>query len=105
MNNMNNMNKITLEQAEQLIKSTNGNFFTVTFQKKDGTMRTLTGRLGVTKDLKGVGMAYDPKEYDMLPVYEMNNKGYRMINLNTIAALKTDGTEYVIIENEELLND
>lgn len=30
-----------------------GKFFTVVFQKKDGTIRTMNGRLGVSKYLKG----------------------------------------------------
>lgn len=36
-----------------------GKFFTVTFIKKDGTIRKMNARLGVTKGLTGKGMAYN----------------------------------------------
>ena len=97
------MNKITLEMAEKLIKSSNGEIFSVTFQKKDGTMRVLTGRLGVTEGLKGTGLAFDPSDYDMIPVYDIQKNAYRMVNINTITTIRTGGTEYTVIENEDLV--
>ena len=95
------MNRITLEDAEKLIKSSNGEIFSVTFKKKDGTMRTLTGRLGVKEGLKGTGMAYEPGEYDMIPIYDMEKESYRMVNLTTVTRITTSGTEYTVAENEE----
>lgn len=80
----------------QMIRETNGKFFTVEFIKKDGSIRKLTGRLGVKKGVKGVGMAYDPLSKGLLPVYEMANDGFRMINLETILSLTIDGITYNI---------
>ncbi len=36
-----------------IIDQSNGRFVSVSFVKKDGTVRNLTGRLGVTSHLKG----------------------------------------------------
>ena len=41
-------------QAKQLIaKQLADKFASITFVKKDGTVRKINGRMGVTKDLKG----------------------------------------------------
>ena len=36
-----------------MIKSTKGKFFSVTFIKKDGSVRKMTARLGVRKGING----------------------------------------------------
>lgn len=66
----------------------NGKIFSVTFVKKDGTLRKMTARLGVKKDLKGVGLKFDPAEKNLLVVFDMHKRAYRMINLKTIISFK-----------------
>jgi len=92
------MNKITSEQVVALLKSTDGAIFSVTFVKKDGTDRDMVCRLGVTKHLKGGEQAYDPAEYDLLCVFDMQKAAYRSINLNTLKRVKLDGQEYEVIQ-------
>ena len=88
---------ISTEEAKQLIKGTKGKFFTVTFTKrKDGTTRVMNARLGVKAYLKGGDLPYDPDTKGLIPVYDMKNKGYRMINVNTISNLKIGGNEYQV---------
>jgi len=48
--------------------------FSVTFIKKDGSLRRMVARLGVRKGL--------------MVVFDMHKKEFRMINLNTIVELK-----------------
>jgi hypothetical protein len=48
---------------DELILQSAGRFVTVVFEKKDGTLRTLTGRLGVTKHLKGGTSTLNPDAY------------------------------------------
>ena len=57
-----------------------GKIFTVEFVKKDGTVRKMNARLGVKKHLKGGSLAFDPSERNLLPVFDMQKEGYRMIN-------------------------
>ena len=66
----------------------NGKIFSVTFVKKDGTLRKMTARLGVKKDLKGVGLKFNPAEKNLLVVFDMHKRAYRMINLQTIISFK-----------------
>lgn len=70
------------------IKKTKGKIFSVTFVKKDGTIRKMTARLGVKKDLKGVGLKFDPTERSLVVVFDMHKRAYRMINLQTIITFK-----------------
>lgn len=70
------------------IKKTNGKIFSVTFIKKDGTIRKMNARLGVKKDIKGVGLKFNPSEKNLIVVFDMQKKAYRMINLQTIIQFK-----------------
>jgi|APGre2960657404_1045060.scaffolds.fasta_scaffold272445_1 hypothetical protein len=80
-----------------------GKIFTVEFVKKDGTVRKMNARLGVKKHLKGGSLAFDPSERNLLPVFDMQKEGYRMINASTILTIKIGGKE-IVLENvkEEL---
>jgi hypothetical protein len=44
---------ISRTNLKSMLKHTAGKFFNVKFLKKDGSKRSLTGRLGVTSHLKG----------------------------------------------------
>jgi hypothetical protein len=85
---------IDSNEAKELIKATNGKFFTVTFIKKDGTERVMNARLGVKVYLKGGQLAYDAESKGLIPVYDVKTGGYRMVNINTITHLKIGKNEY-----------
>ena len=74
-----------MNHVEKILNS-KGKIFTVTFTKKDGTTRVMNCRLGVTKHLKGGESTLNPSEY--ITVYDMQNKGYRAINRQTIIDVK-----------------
>ena len=75
-----------------------GKIFTVEFIKKDGTLRKMNARVGVKKHLKGGTLAFDPSERNLLPVFDMQKEGYRMINASTILNIKIGGKE-IVLEN------
>ena len=54
------MSKITREHAIDLIKSSNGMIFAISFAKNDGSIRNMVCRTGVSRYVKGTGMSYDP---------------------------------------------
>ena len=70
---------------DELILQSAGRFVTVVFEKKDGALRTLTGRLGVTKHLKGGTSTLNPDAY--ITLYNMVKKGYRAVNRDTIRSV------------------
>lgn len=78
---------------DQLVAESNGRFVTVKFYKKDGTLRTMTCRLGVTKHLKGGKSTLDPNKY--LTVFDVQKGEYRAINRSTIVSVTCDGQTVV----------
>tara|TARA_R110002153_G_scaffold264686_1_gene426736 strand:- start:279 stop:566 length:288 start_codon:yes stop_codon:yes gene_type:complete len=92
------MQTINRTKAKELIKDSKGLIFNTSFIKKDNTIRTLTGRLKVTKHLKenAKKQPYDPSKYNLVCVYDMMAEGYRMINLNTLLTLNINANKYII---------
>lgn len=90
------MKLINSSEALTRIKATNGKVFSVIFLKKDGTNRHMNCRLGVTKHVNGKGLKYDPKDYNLITVFDMTAKGYRMINLETIKTLQIKGEIFTV---------
>ena len=70
---------------DELILQSAGRFVTVVFEKKNGELRTLTGRLGVTKHLKGGTSTLNADQY--ITLYDMVKKGYRAVNRETIRSV------------------
>jgi hypothetical protein len=65
---------------------TRGEIFSVTFKKKDGTMRRLVGRLGVTKGVRDPGrFAAQDKKNAVQRVYDFQKQAFRTIPLARIS--------------------
>jgi hypothetical protein len=90
------METITKSKAFELVNSSKGKFFTITFIKKDKSERRMTARIGVKKGVNGVGMKYNPLDFSMKPVYDMGKLEWRMINFKTATRLKINKKDYVI---------
>jgi|TARA_R100000084_G_scaffold108724_1_gene72158 hypothetical protein len=85
----------TIKETLAEIQTANNTIFSVEFIKKDGTVRTMVARLHVKKGVKGTGMAYNPIEKGLLPVWDMQKNGFRMINLKTVTKLQIKGEELI----------
>lgn len=83
-----------ITDIQKLRKLVGNKFFSVDFIKKNGDLRSMKCRLGVTKHLKGGELTYLPEEKGMIVVFDMELKAYRTININTIQRFKVDGIEY-----------
>ena len=92
------METITQDKAKQLIHNTNGKIFSSVFIKKDGSIRLMTGRLKVKKYLTDNARPrpYDPNKYNLICLFDMINKGYRMINIETLKQLTINKKIYWI---------
>lgn len=71
----------------------NGRFFSVTFRKKDGSLRKMIARRGVKRNLQG-NPRYNPSDYNLLVVWSVNDEAYRSVNLNTILEVKAAGLTF-----------
>jgi hypothetical protein len=76
-------------KISDFIAQSKGKFITVAFIKKDGTVRNLNGRIGVTKHLKGGVSTVNTDQY--LVVYDTVAQGYRSVNKDTIVSVTCEG--------------
>lgn len=88
---------INTDRAKELINLSKGRIFSAVFIKKDKTHRLINARLGKHyKSKTGKEAHYKPKEFNLLPVYDMRIKAFRMINLNTLLTLSINKNKYLI---------
>ena len=87
---------INKKNAERLIRASGGSIFSVRFTKRDGTFRDMTCRLGVKSHAKGGKQAYNPKEHGLITVFDMTERGYRMVSLDTVYQLTIDGNTFSV---------
>tara|TARA_R110000824_G_scaffold307068_1_gene494547 strand:- start:218 stop:544 length:327 start_codon:yes stop_codon:yes gene_type:complete len=100
------MKTINTDRAKELIKETNGRIFSSTFIKKDNTIRTLTARLGKRyKSKTGKPAPYKAQNYNLLPVYDMSKKAFRMLNFNTLLTLTVNKNKYTIEQVSHFCTD
>lgn len=92
------MIEVTTDKALKLIRKTKGRVFTAVFTKKDGTVRKMNCRLGVSSKTNGGGLAYDPADHNLMTVFDMKSKQYRMLNLETLSVLQINKRVYVVID-------
>lgn len=96
---------LTREQLQELVKNIpfdESSVFTVEFVKRTtGELRVMNCRRGVKKHLTGrpnssgtLGLGYNAKSKNLLPVFDMQKREYRMINCETIRCLKYKGIVY-----------
>jgi len=85
------MKPISKRDALGKIRASKGRIFTATIIKRtNGERREMNCRLGVTK--------YVAKK-NLVTVFDMQKKAYRMINIDGLEALKIDGEEFTIEDN------
>lgn len=99
------MPKITTEEVKPLLDGLkNGTIYSVTFVKKDGSIRLMNSIKGTSKGVKGVGLAFEPEQKGLIPVYDLQlrNKGeeeskcWRMVNVNTVQKVCVNKEEYIV---------
>jgi len=83
--------EVLMHSISSDIDDTKGKFFTVKFIKKDGTLRRMTCRTGVSKGVTGKGLAFEPKEKGLKVVWSTDAEGYRMINLAQVTEITFNG--------------
>lgn len=88
---------ITPDKAKELIKANKYKFFTAHFIKKDNTKRVLNCMTGKRWEAKtDRTQPYNPEDYNLIKVYDLKKKGFRIINLETLYKLNINKTKYII---------
>lgn len=74
-----------------------GKIFFVEYKKKDGSIRRMTARKGVSKGVTGKGMAYRPLGKGYMTVFDMDKGEFRLVNLNTVLQFSVNGEKYRVL--------
>lgn len=85
-------------------KENKGKIFSVRFVKKDGTVRFMKCRTGVTSKLKGGELKYDPNAKGLKVVFDLTCKAYRMIKENSVYELRIKGKTYLGENAKQILS-
>lgn len=79
----------------EMLEMTRGKFFSVEFVKQDNTLRKMVARLGVKKHLRSGGAASNTSHIPKyVCAYDVQCKGYRNINLDTLVSIKCGHIQY-----------
>lgn len=89
--------KIDREDVKAIMKTATGTMFNVVFEKKDGTLRSLNGRLHVKKHVKG-GVNTTAHIAEYMKLYDVVNKGYRNVHTDRVKEIHIRGKKYVVKE-------
>ena len=90
------MKTINRNKAKELIKDSKGLIFSATFTKKDLSSRMMLARLGKKYTPTGKKAPYKAEDYNLIPLYDMKKKAFRMLNFNTLLTLSINKTKYII---------
>jgi len=92
---------VAQEDGMRLLRETGGRIFFCTFIKKDGTLRRMTARVGVSKGVNGKGLKFDPAERGLVVVYDMDKRAFRMINTGTLRRVHIAGKQYTVLADPD----
>jgi hypothetical protein len=92
------------EVRQKLSSLPNGTIYSVTFVKKDGSIRLMNSIKGTRKGVTGEGLKFDAEEKGLIPVYDLQlrtqgieeHKCWRMVNVNTVQKLVVNKEEIFV---------
>lgn len=88
---------VSWEEAREIMRANKNKIFTVTFKKRsDGSTRVMNCRIGVKKYLHGGELPYWPDDHNLVPVFDMKKKQYRMVSADSLQTLKVGNNVYMI---------
>ena len=94
------------EVKDRIANLKNGTIYSVSFVKKDGSIRLMNSIVGTRKGVTGEGLKFDAKERGLMPVYDVQlrlqgteeHKCWRMVNLNTIFEVHINKETFSVID-------
>lgn len=96
---------VRVKMIRGLISEANSQIFSAFFRKKNGSLREMVCRRHVLKGVKGTSR-YDVEKVDrynnQLTVFDMQNIGFRKINLDELLELRVDRVKYVFNNTEKI---
>lgn len=94
------------EVASRLYQLQAGTIYSVTFIKKDGSVRLMNSIKGTSKGVSGEGLKYDADSKGLIPVYDLQQarkthdpkKCWRMVNVNTVQKIHINHEVFEVVD-------
>jgi hypothetical protein len=74
-----------------MLRKTGGKFFSLTFEKKDGTIRHMVARIGVRKGVKGTGTQ---RPENIFTIFDIQKGEFRCFAAERLISIKCGWWEY-----------
>jgi hypothetical protein len=84
-------------QIGALLERQRGKFVAIDFVKLDGSNRKIVGRFGVEKHSQGGENKVATPDRTYLTIYDVIAKGYRTVNLETVAKIRAGNCAYHVV--------
>ncbi len=84
-------------EVEKVLDESRGKIVGVTFIKKDGSERTLVGRIGKRYSPTGtdpLGGKAARRGRGLFTIYDMQKQAFRMVNMDTVISIRAGGKTY-----------
>jgi len=89
---------LTADTIVELAQAQRGRFFSLTFTKRDGSVRKMVCRLGVNRHLVNGGEHTGLGKPGLLTVYDVRAKGYRSVRLDSVMTMGAGGMRFVVAQ-------
>ena len=95
------MNTLKTGEVYDFLQTLNGKFFTVEFIKRStGEVRKMRATTNYQKHLKGGVLNYDAKLKGLIPVWDLENKGFRSIPTDSVLTIHAKGTKFEVVKED-----
>jgi hypothetical protein len=85
------------DSLRSFIATTCGRFFKVVFsQRSDGQQRIMVCRIDGPSARWSDGQTYDPNDHNLVRVYDVKSRGFRLIPLEGVLCLSSKGKNYAV---------
>jgi len=89
-----------MNRTDLINELSDGRMCSITFTKRSGEIRKLTGRLGVKRHLKGKGKNYSDEDKGLVTIFDSQKGEYKSIRANSIQEVRAHGKVMRPLEDE-----
>ena len=88
---------ISKSLVHDFLRGLKGKIFVVEFTKRtDGSLRVMRCTTNYTSKLAGGELAYDANDKQLIPVYDLDKRGFRSIPTDAVIRIRALGNNYEV---------
>lgn len=93
------MQTIKRDEVLDFLRGLNGKFFTIEFVKRTtGEVREMRATTNYQKHLKGGTLNYDATAKNLIPVWDLDKRGFRSIPTDAVIRIKANKDTFAVVD-------